>query len=270
MAADDEKRRAIETPSELSPKALAGQSAIVTGGASGLGKAFAEALLEEDVKVLVADIDSSVGLETARELGCEFFELDVSDPVANAACVAAAVERFGGLHMTLLNAGVESPFTLGEDFDEGGYRRAMAINVDGVVFGFRAARPAIIASGGGSMLATASMAALTAMAPQPVYGASKAAVVGLARALGLAHLDEGIRFNAICPGFADTPLVTEEVRAVLQSAGVPLIEPRAVADAALRVLAGGDSGKAVVVQAGVDPYYYPFANLPRARRPADG
>jgi NAD(P)-dependent dehydrogenase (short-subunit alcohol dehydrogenase family) len=108
------------------------------------------------------------------------------------------------------------------------------------------------------------LAGLAAMAPQPVYGANKAAVVGLARALGPAHAHEGIRFNAICPGFADTAII-DGVREALVAGGVPIIEPKTVADAALRVLASDDAGKALVVQAGVDPYYFRFPNLPRAR-----
>lgn len=257
-------RRAPEHPEPLPDGALAGKVALVTGGAQGLGRAFAEALLEQDAVVMIADIDRATGEKTAADLGCGFHELDVTDPDANAACVAAASERFGGLHLVLLNAGIESPFTLGDDFDAGEYRRAMAINLDGVVHGFHAARPALLASGGGSVLATASLAGLTAMAPQPVYGANKAAVIGLARALGLAHAQEGIRVNAICPGFSDTAII-DGVREMLVAGGVPIIEPRTVAEAALRVLASTGTGKALVVQAGVEPYYYPFPNLPRAR-----
>lgn len=248
----------------LPENALAGKVALVTGGANGLGRAFASALLEQDAVVTIADIDREAGEATAEELGCAFLELDVTDPEANAAVVATTRERFGGLHLVMLNAGIESPFSLGDDFDPEGYRRAMAINLDGVVFGFHAARPALIESGGGSVLATASLAGLAAMAPQPVYGTNKAAVVGLARALGPAHAHEGIRFNAICPGFSDTAII-DNIREMLGSAGVPIIEPAAVAAAALRVLASEDTGRALVVQAGVDPYYYRFPNLPRAR-----
>lgn len=256
--------REIETPPPLDEGALRGKVALITGGANGLGKAFAAALLEQDAVVTIADIDAESGAATAEELGCAFEQLDVTDPDANQAVVDKTAERFGGLHIAMLNAGIESPFSLGDDFDRDAYRRAMAINVDGVVYGFHAARPALLASGGGAVLATASLAGLAAMAPQPVYGTNKAAVVGLARALGPAHAHEGIRFNAICPGFADTAII-EGVREALMAGGVPIIEPKTVADAALRVLASNDAGKALVVQAGVDPYYFRFPNLPRAR-----
>jgi len=244
--------------------ALRGKVALITGGANGLGKAFAAALLDQDAIVTIADIDADAGAVTAEQLGCAFEQLDVTDPDANQAVVEKTSERFGGLQISILNAGIESPFSLGDDFDPDAYRRAMAINLDGVVHGFHAARPAIIASGGGSVLATASLAGLAAMAPQPVYGANKAAVVALARALGPAHAHEGIRVNALCPGFADTAII-DGVREALTAGGVPIIEPGTVADAALRVLASDDTGRALVVQAGVDPYYFRFPNIPRAR-----
>lgn len=259
-----DQQKPIETPPELTPGALAGKVALVTGGAQGLGRAFAEALLAEDAVVAIADVDAEQGAATAEQLGCAFFELDVTDLQANIDTVAAVTARFGGLQLALLNAGIESPYSLGDDFDAVEYRRAMAINLDAVVYGFHAVRPALLDSGGGSVLLTASLAAFAAMAPQPVYGANKAAVVGLARALGPAHAPEGIRVNAICPGFADTAII-DNIRELLSAGGVPIIEPRAVADAALRVLAGEDSGRALVVQAGVAPYYYRFPGLPAAR-----
>jgi len=264
MEAGSSQAREIETPPALPEGALAGKVALITGGANGLGKAFATALLEQDAVVMITDVDVDAGNATAEELGCAFEQLDVTDPQANADVVAKTVEKFGGLHLLMLNAGIESPFSLGDDFDIDAYRLAMSINVDGVVYGFHAARPAIIESGGGSVLATASLAGLAAMAPQPVYGTNKAAVVGLARALGPAHIAEGIRFNALCPGFADTAII-KNIRGALEGGGIPIIEPKTVADAALRVMASDDFGRALVVQAGVEPYYARFPNLPRPR-----
>lgn len=264
MEAGSSQKPEVETPPALEDGALRGKVALITGGANGLGRAFAEALLEQDAVVMIADIDEENGNAAAEELGCAFLPLDVTDPQANADVIAKTTERFGGLHLAMLNAGIESPFSLGDDFDPDAYRRAMSINLDAVVYGFHAARPALIESGGGSVLATASLAGLAAMAPQPVYGANKAAVVALARALGPAHAHEGIRVNAICPGFADTAIITG-VREALTTAGVPIIQPRTVADAALRVMASDDSGRALVVQAGVEPYYSRFPNIPRAR-----
>ncbi len=254
----------IERPAELAEDALRGKVALITGGASGLGRATAEALLEHDAIVTIADIDEQQGRATAAELACDFVRLDVTSPEENAAAVDAVTARHKALHLVMLNAGIESPFTLGDDFDPAAYRRAMAINLDGVVYGFHAARPALLASGGGSVVATASLAGVAALPPQPVYASNKAAVIGLVRSLGPLHQAEGIRVNAICPGFADTAIITD-IREMLEAGGVPIIEPRTVADATLRVFADDASGRALIIQAGVEPYWYRFANVPRAR-----
>lgn len=254
----------VEHPPPLAEDALAGCSALITGGAQGLGRAFAEALLAQDARVTIADINAEVGAATAVELGCDFERLDVTDPDANKAVVAATVERHGKLDLAILNAGIESPFSFGDDFDPAAYRRAMAINLDSVAYGFHAVRPALIAAGGGAVLATASLAGLVAMAPQPTYGANKAGVVALARALGPAHAHEQIRVNAICPGFADTAII-DGARELLEAGGVPIIPPTVVAEAGLRALASETTGGALVVQAGVEPYWYRFPGIPRPR-----
>ncbi|MGB1582283.1 MAG: SDR family NAD(P)-dependent oxidoreductase [Solirubrobacterales bacterium] len=254
----------IERPAELRPEALRGKVALITGGAAGLGKGVASALLDQDAVVAIADIDAELGTATAEELGCHFIELDVRDLDANHRVVEETVAKFGSLDLLHLNAGIESPFTIGDDFDVDAYRRAMAINLDGVVFGFHAARPAMIAGGGGSVIATASLAGLAAMAPQPVYGTNKAAVVGLVRALSPMHVAEGIRVNGICPGFADTAII-DGVRQALTAGGVPIIPVEAVADATLRLFADDVNGRLLVIQAGVEPYYFRFPGLPRAR-----
>jgi NAD(P)-dependent dehydrogenase (short-subunit alcohol dehydrogenase family) len=259
------EERAIERPPALEAESLRGKVALITGGAQGLGFAVARSLLDQDAVIAIADIDEERGAAAADELGCEFFALDVTDLDANKQVVDSVVERFGGLHLAMLNAGIESPFSLGDDFDVEAYRAAMSINLDGVVFGFNAVRPAMIASGGGSVVATASLAGLAAMGPQPVYGANKAAVVGLVRALGPAHAHEGVRVNGICPGFADTRII-DGVRDALVGGGVPIISVEHVAESTLRVFADTEAaGKLLVIQAGVDPYYQRFPGIPRAQ-----
>jgi NAD(P)-dependent dehydrogenase (short-subunit alcohol dehydrogenase family) len=263
-AVTDQAKPELEKPAPLPSEALRGKIALVTGGAGGLGKAVAAALTAEDAVVVIADIDEELGQATADELDTHFIKLDVSDLDANKAAVAETVTKFGGLQLVHLNAGVASPFGLGDDFDHNAYRRAMSINLDGVVYGFHAARPALRASGGGSVIATASLAGLAAMAPQPVYGTNKHAVVGLVRALGPAHIGEGIHVNGICPGFADTAII-DDIRDGLIAGGMPIIAVETVAAATLQLFADDVSGRLLVIQAGVDPYYYRFPNIPRAR-----
>ncbi|MBI4897930.1 MAG: SDR family oxidoreductase [Actinobacteria bacterium] len=246
-------------------EALRGKIALVTGAASGLGRAVATALARADAIVVAADIDEDGGRAVAEELGVDFVRLDVADLDDNKSAVEFVVQRHGGLDIAHLNAGIASPFGLGDDFDLEGYRRAMGINLDGVVFGFHAARPAMLARGGGSVVATASLAGLTAMPPQPVYGINKHAVVGLVRALGPAHAHEGVRVNGICPGFADSKII-DPIREGLRAGGVPVIPAPVVADATLRLIADPEAaGELLVIQAGVDPYYFKFRGLPGAR-----
>ena len=106
-----------------------------------------------------------------------------------------------------LNAGVGSGCGVGDDFDLALYRRAMGANLDGVVFGTHAALPALRARGGGAIVATSSLAGLTGVAYDPLYAANKHAVVGLTRSLGPLLAEEGIRFNAVCPGFAESAII---------------------------------------------------------------
>ena len=121
--------------------------------------------------------------------------------------VALAVERLGGLDLAYLNAGVATGCGVGEDFDLERYRRAMGVNLDGVVFGMHAVLPALRERGGGAIVATASLAGLTGVPLDPLYAANKHGVVGLVRSLGPALSAEGIRVNAVCPGFAESAII---------------------------------------------------------------
>lgn len=254
----------IELLPPLPDGALRGKVALITGGAGGFGRSVAKALVAQDVTVVLADVDERAGEAAAAELGVGFTPLDVADLDSNRRAVRHVLREHGALHLVHLNAGVIAPFTLGNDFDVADYRRVMAINLDGVVFGFHAARPALLASGGGSVVATSSLAGLDEMPVQPAYGAGKHAVIGLVRALGAAHAEEGIRVNAICPGMADTPII-DSIRTDLAEAGVPIIPAGTVADATVALLAADVTGRAAVVQAGVPPYYYTFRRIPAPR-----
>ncbi len=184
-----------------------GKVALITGGAGGIGAAVARRLAGQGASLVLADVDVEGGSAVAKELDGVFVHCDVREPADSEAAVAAAVDRFGGLDLAFLNAGIATGCGVGEDFDLGAYRRAMAINLDGVMYGAHAALPALKARGGGDIVATASMAGLTAMPLDPIYGANKAAVVGLVRALGPAWEPEGVRVNALCPSFADTAIL---------------------------------------------------------------
>jgi NAD(P)-dependent dehydrogenase (short-subunit alcohol dehydrogenase family) len=216
------------------------RSALVTGGASGIGAA-AVALLEAE-GVEVASLDLATGF-------------DVGDPVA-----WQSVEP---VDFAFLNAGVATGVVEIVDLTDEAYRRALGANVDGVVFGVR--RMARVMEPGSAIVATASLAGLMAMPLDPVYSLTKHAVVGFVRAVAPQLAERGIRINALCPGFADTPIVAEELRAWVAQQGWSLIPAERVAEAALEAARSDETGQAWVVQLGREPLVYEFRGVPGPR-----
>jgi len=256
----------MATPSaDLS--SLRDRVALVTGGASGLGRATCLALAAAGARVVVADVDVADGEAVAAEASGHFVATDVAVLEENLAAVAFATERCGGVDLALLNAGVASGCGVGEDFDLARYRRAMGINLDGVVFGTHAVLPALRARGGGAIVATASLAGLTGVPMDPIYAANKHAVVGLARSLGPGLAGEGIRYNAVCPGFAESALVAP-MRAALVEAGFRIIPAETVARTVVGLFAGDASGECWFVQPDRDPAPFRFRGVPGPGEPA--
>lgn len=243
---------------------LSGKVALITGGANGFGRATGRRLREAGAEVVLADIETGPGEQAAAETGAAFVRCDVTVPEETAAAVRFTTERFGGLDLTFLNAGITTGTGLVDGFDLELYRRAMAVNLDGVVFGLNAVVPAMRGRGGGAIVATSSLAGLTAAPFDPVYAANKHAVVGLTRSLGPALAAEGIRLNAICPGFADTRIV-DPLRDGLAEGGVPLIPVESVVDGVMSLLVGDDAGTCHFVQAGREPQEFRFRNVPSPR-----
>lgn len=256
---------AFSTPVDLSP--LRDRVALVTGGASGLGRATALALAEAGAEVIVADVAVDAGRAVAERVGGHFVEADVADLEANRAMVAFARATCGRLDLVHLNAGVTSGCGLGEDFDLAAYRHAMGVNLDGVVFGTHAALAALRANDGpdrGAIVATASLAGLTAVPMEPIYSANKHAVVGLTRSLGPSLALDGIRFNAVCPGFAESAM-TAPLREGLAAAGFELIPAEVVAETVVRLFALEVTGECWFVQQGREPAPFQFRNVPGPR-----
>jgi NAD(P)-dependent dehydrogenase (short-subunit alcohol dehydrogenase family) len=184
---------------------------VVTGGASGIGRATALTLAREGARVAVADLDAAGAETTAKEIAAAGAEalacaVDVADPDRNQAMVEAVVERFGALHGAHLNAGITRTTSILDgslqDFDD-----VIAVNLRGVFLGLRAVAPALIDAGGGSIVATASVAGLRGGNYMPSYFASKHGVVGLVKAAATEFAPHGIRVNAVCPGVIDTPIL---------------------------------------------------------------
>ena len=238
--------------------------ALITGGASGIGRAVARKLAERGARLLIADVDQDGGTAVAEEVGGRFVLTDVTDFEANKAAVGAAVDAYGGLDFAFLNAGVSTGMTLGEEFDVERYRRVMGINLDGVVDGAHAALAALRARGGGDIIATASLAGLTAVPFDPIYGANKHAVVGLVRGLGPVYEGEGVRVNAICPGFADTKILGD-MRSQLEAAGLEVLTAETVADGVLSILDAKVTGTCWYVQPGRPAEPFGFRGVPGPR-----
>ena len=246
------------------PMHMDGKVALITGGSNGIGEGVARYLSGHGAHVVLADIDDARGAEVAAELGGRFIHTDVADPAQSRAAVEFAVKEFGGLHLAHLNAGVTSWCSMGDDFDPEAYRRSMGINLDGVVYGITAARPAIIASGGGTIVATASMAGLVAVPFDPIYAANKHAVVGLVRSIGDSYAAEGIKVHALCPSFAYTNIIKGSEQTLLDM-GFPILDVSDVVTTFGQILEADSTGQAWYVIAGRESEPFRFRNAPGPR-----
>jgi NAD(P)-dependent dehydrogenase (short-subunit alcohol dehydrogenase family) len=207
--------------------------ALVTGGRGGIGAAIVAALGEATILDLP--------------------EFDVGEP-------GAWRSLDGEFDAAFLTAGVVTACQDVAVLEDEQWRRILRANLDGVVYGTRELASRLM-PGGGSIVATASLAGLTATPFDPAYTATKHAVIGWVRAAAPALAERGIRLNALCPGFVDTPLVEAELRGRLD---VPLMEPSFVAEAALRVAEEEETGRAWVVQPNrVEPFRFPGVPGPR-------
>jgi NAD(P)-dependent dehydrogenase (short-subunit alcohol dehydrogenase family) len=241
--------------------ALDGRGALVTGGSSGIGLATVDRFIAEGAQVAVVDLRPPPGGQAAL-----YVEADVGDPGSWPEIMEQATQVLGGVDIAYLNAGVVTgEGDVGKLTDEQ-YRRIMHVNVDHVVFGVRALIEHMRPRGGGSIVATASIAGLTGFAHDPIYTLTKHAVVGLVRSLGPALEAEGIKINAVCPGITDTPMIADD-RETLTSAGFPLLEPGEIAAAVLLAVTAGGSGLCYACQPGRAPEAYRFAGIPGPRTP---
>ncbi len=188
-----------------------GRVALVTGAASGIGRALVELLVADGASVVAVDLDlGRLGWSDGSERIAPVVA-DVTDADANASAVAVAIDRFGRLDAVALNAGIPARGDLLELPIEV-FDRTMEVNVRGVLLGIRAAVPALRRAGGGRIVATASTSGVRADPQMWPYNTSKAAVVNLVRAAAIDLAAEGITVNAVCPGPTDTGM-TEGVKA---------------------------------------------------------
>ncbi|CAM0907250.1 unnamed protein product [Alopecurus aequalis] len=191
---------------------LAGKVAVITGGASGIGKATAEEFVRNGAKVVLADVQDDLGHALAAELGpdyASFIRCDVTDEAQVAAAVDLAVSRHGKLDIMFNNAEVSGslvPVPLGS-LDLADFDRVMAVNARAVLAGVKHAARVMVPRRGGSIICTSSTAGVLGSVAPPPYSVSKAAVLGLVRAVAGEMARSGVRVNAISPNYIPTPLV---------------------------------------------------------------
>ena len=195
---------------------LDGKVALITGAGGGLGRVGAQLFASEGAKVVVAEAVEAAGRATVDAIlaaGDEaaFVAADVSEAAQVQAMIAFAVETFGGLHVLYNNAGILPADDGGtEATPEDVWDRVMAVNLKGVWLCCRHGIPALIASGGGSVINVASLVAIMGSAvAQIAYTASKGGVLSMTREMAVEYARTGVRINALCPGPIQTPLMAE-------------------------------------------------------------
>ncbi|MGI5237861.1 SDR family NAD(P)-dependent oxidoreductase [Dactylosporangium sp. CA-139066] len=201
---------------------FADKAALVTGAGSGIGEACASMLADRGASVLVADLDLDAATRVAEAIGrsAVAHEVDVRDPKACEAMVAAAVDAFGRLDVAVNNAGIGGARALTGEYPLDGWDDVVAVNLNGVFYSMRAEIPAMLGNGSGSIVNVASVLGSVGFPRSVAYVAAKHGVVGMTKTAALEYARRGIRVNSVGPGFIQAPMLSQE-----GAAGVAYLHP---------------------------------------------
>lgn len=214
--------------------------AIVTGGGSGIGEITCEVLATRGAKVAVVDFDLAAAERVASRIEANAgsavaIQADVTQVSAVERAVQRILSRWNGLHLAVNNAGIPTPNAAVADTDPTVWSRVLDVNLTGMFYCLRSEIPAIVASGGGSIVNLSSILGLNGMAGRSAYAAAKHGVVGLTKSAALDYAKTGLRINAVAPGYVDTPLLKDRTADERQSIAQmhpmgKMAEPREIAE----------------------------------------
>ena len=199
----------IQAPSDGPFK---GKVAVVTGGASGIGEAVVRELAAGGAQVVIADFNVAAAEALAAEVGsAKAFKVDVGDAAQVEAMVKFTLDTYGALHLAVNNAGIGGPSLPTADYPIEDWLKVVNVDMNSVLYSMKYEIPAMLASGGGSIVNMASILGSHGWAGSAAYVASKHALVGMTKTAAIEYAAQGVRINAVGPGFIQTPLIESEM-----------------------------------------------------------